>query len=263
MNFVLLICCWLHPIFGLTQVKVADTARIISKGYKPEIFNSGFIDVLNNGQVNASARLIRLFIGEPGKFALPISIYSGVSANSFQNQQIGSGLRSNEILVSSFINPLSGLINMSMDGAVYFKRKRLNLTKCGFLYQGGVRLLTGFKAGPVLDLTTGKPINFLNSFWTSGLYLQTGAWERNNSKNLGIFWVASRYIVSCTNPKQLREIMPDMRSNGLYHGWSLGWGVEINNLVNIKVIYYKYVKAPELDYSMPIYQFSFNYSLKN
>ncbi len=28
----------------------------IKKGLKPEIFSSGFIDVMNNGQVNASAR---------------------------------------------------------------------------------------------------------------------------------------------------------------------------------------------------------------
>jgi len=32
---------------------------------KSEIFSSGFIDVINNGQVNASARLIKLYIGEP------------------------------------------------------------------------------------------------------------------------------------------------------------------------------------------------------
>ena len=56
-----------------------------AKPLKPEIFTSGFIDVMNNGQVNASARFIRLFIGEPGKFALPISFYGGVSNNNFQN----------------------------------------------------------------------------------------------------------------------------------------------------------------------------------
>ncbi|MBK9382809.1 MAG: hypothetical protein IPN39_16015 [Chitinophagaceae bacterium] len=56
-----------------------------TKEYKPEIFTSGFIDIVNNGQVNASARFIRLFIGEPGRFAVPLSFYSGVSNNSFQN----------------------------------------------------------------------------------------------------------------------------------------------------------------------------------
>ncbi|MEO6583936.1 MAG: hypothetical protein ABIO05_06410 [Ferruginibacter sp.] len=34
---------------------------------------------------------------------------------------------------------------------------------------------------------------------------------------------------------------------------------KINNLVDIKSIYYKYVKAPEIDYGLPIYQFTYNY----
>ena len=59
------------------------------KSTKPEIFTSGFIDVMNTGQVNASARFIRLFIGGAGKFALPISFYGGVSNNNFVQQQSG------------------------------------------------------------------------------------------------------------------------------------------------------------------------------
>ena len=230
--------------------------------YKPEILTSGFIDIVNNGQVNASARFIRLFIGEPGKFAIPLSIYSGVSSNNFQNQQRQGGQRSNEQLVNSFINPLSGLANMSIDGIIFFTKKQTKLTKTGFLYHGGIRVLTGYKTGPVTDPSTGNPINFLNSYGTAGLYFQTGAWERNNAKNVGVFWLAARYILCKTGEKQLKQILPGIITNGLYHGWSIAWGVEINNLVNIKVVYYKYVKKPEIDYSLPIYQFSFNYSLR-
>lgn len=108
---------------------------------KPEILTSGFIDIINNGQVNASARFIRLFIGEPGKFAIPLSIYSGVSANNFssttspgQNQQPTYGLRNNEHLVNGFINPLSGLLNVSADGIRYFKKQQTKLTKAGCGY---------------------------------------------------------------------------------------------------------------------------------
>ena len=61
-----------------------DTSQ--NKINKPEIFSSGFIDVMNNGQVNAFARFIKLFIGEPGKFSIPLSFYGGVSSNNFQNQ---------------------------------------------------------------------------------------------------------------------------------------------------------------------------------
>src|SRR5688572_2650822 len=107
---------WLWPCLAITQVKEVssfpkrDTMKPVlakTKEIKPEILTSGFIDIINNGQVNASARFIRLFIGEPGKFAIPLSFYSGVSSNNFQNQQNAIGQRTNEQLVTNFINPLS------------------------------------------------------------------------------------------------------------------------------------------------------------
>jgi hypothetical protein len=230
------------------------------KEYKPEIFTSGFIDIINNGQVNASARFIRLYVGEPGRFAIPLSIYSGVSSNNFQNPYAFQ--RSNDVLVTNFINPLSGITNISIDGIVFFKKNSLKVTRSGLLYHFGERILTGIRTGPVGDPATGKPVNFLNSFASLGLYFQTGAWDRNNSKNVGVSWFALRYIGCYTNENQLKEIMPAIETNGFYHGYSLAWGVEISNFVNIKVVYYKYVKKPEIDYYLPIYQFSFNYSMK-
>lgn len=233
------------------------------KNYKPEIFTSGFIDIMNNGQINASARFIRLFIGEPGKFAIPLSLYGGVSNNNFQSQANPGGLqRNNDHLINQYINPLSGLINISIDGIVYFKQTE-RPTRAGFLYHFGERLLTGYRTGLVTDPQTGKSTNFLNSFTTMGLYFQTGAWERNNAKNIGICWLAFRYIGCYSNPKQITAFLPDINTNGIYHGYSVGFGVEINNFVNLKAIYYKYLKQPEIDYSLPIYQFSFNYTLKN
>ncbi len=232
-----------------------------NSNYKPEIFTSGFIDIINSGQVNASVRFIRLFIGEPGKFSVPVSLYSGVSSNNFQNTQSFSQ-RSNDVLVTNFINPLSGLANISTDGILFFNKKTQRLTTGGLLYHLGVRILTGIKTGPANDAGTGKPINFLNTFGSLGYYFQTGAWERNNTKNLGVFWFALRYIGCYTYPGQLKEILPGINTNGFYHGYSLGWGVEINNLVNIRVVYYRYIKKPEINYYFPIYQFSFNYTLK-
>jgi hypothetical protein len=249
MKLLLLLFCWPWPSIAMSQVK--DTAARSNSAsakvsvLKPEILTSGFIDIVNNGQINASARFIRLYIGEPGKFAIPFSMYSGVSSNNFQNQQVQGGQRSNEHLISSFINPLSGLANMSVDGIVFFNHNEDKVTRAGFLYHAGIRVLTGYKTGLVTNPSIGKPINFLN-----------------NARNVGIFWLAARYIFSKSGQKQLTDILPAIRTNGLYHGWSAAWGVEINSLVNIKVVYYKYVKRPEIDYSLPIYQFSFNYSLR-
>ena len=270
MHPLLPIFLWLCPSFAIAQVREdkdftkADTVKKYNKAIapKPEILSSGFIDLISNGQVNASARFIRLYIGEPGRFAIPLSIYSGVSSNSFQNPQMPGGQLSNDQLVVNFINPLSGLANISADGILFFKPKPVKLTRSGFIYQAGIKILTGYRSGPPTDPATGKPINFLNNFGTAGLYVQTGAWEKQNAKNVGIFWFASRYIASKSGREQLAEILPSIDTNGFYHGWSLAWGVEINNLVNIKVLYYRYVKMPEIGYSLPIYQFSFNYSLR-
>ncbi len=79
---------------------------------------------------------------------------------------------------------------------------------------------------------------------------------------VGIFWLASRYHIMYSNSKQIQEFLPSVTTNGLYTGYSIGFGVDINNLVNLKAIYYKYSKAPEIEYGLPIYQFSFNYSFK-
>lgn len=272
MKFILTAWLFLLPVVGWPQAipsvqKTTDSlvttkqVVVVSPPYKPEIFTSGFIDIVNNGQVNASARFIRLFIGEPGKFALPLSFYSGVSSNNFQ-QQLPGLPQSNESLAINFINPLSGLANLSVDGIIFFTRKKEKLTRSGLLYHFGERVLTGTRTGQLTDPQTGKPVNFLNGFGAVGLYLQTGAWERSNNKNLGVTWLAWRYISCYTNPAQLKTFMPDIQSNGVYKGWSVGWGVEITRLVNIRVLYYKYTKQPEIDYSLPIYQFSFNYSLK-
>lgn len=247
-------------VLGQTLPGGKDTV-ILKQANKPDIFTSGFIDVMNNGQVNASARFIRLLIGEPGKFAVPLSIYGGVSNNNFQNSSNTGGMqRSNDHLVNQYINPMSGLVNISIEGLAYL-RNRGNATKIALLYQAGERILTGYKTGPASDPQTGNPVNFLNGFTTVGLYMQTAAWERSNAKNVGFFWGVIRFIGSYTNSRHLNDFLPTSQSNGIYHGYSIGFGVEINHLINLKVIYYKYTKQPELDYFTPIYQFSFNYSL--
>jgi hypothetical protein len=240
--------------------KTIDSSK--TKSLKPEIFNSGFIDIINNGQVNAAARLLRLYIGEQGKFAIPLSFYGGVSSNNFQNQNGGGNVfsKSNDHLVNQYINPLSGLINISIEDVKYFNKTE-RVTKTAFLYQVGERVLNGIKVGEITNPQTGKPTNFLNTFTSTGLYFQTGAWEKTNTKNVGIFWMAARYHFCYTNPKQIKSFLGDIDTNGIYTGYSTAFGIEINNLVNIKAIYYKYTKAPEIEYGLPIYQFSFNYTM--
>ncbi len=242
-----------------------------ARSQKPELFTSGFIDIFNSGQVNASARFLRLNIGEPGKFSVPLSFYSGVSSNNFQSQQQGIySNQSNAQLIIDYINPLSGLINVSSEAVLFFKKTE-KITKPGFTYQIGERLLTGYRT--VIENedehNSGNekimPVNFFNTFSSIGLYFQTGAWEKNNhtDNEAGLFWLSLRFIACYTSPKQIKSFLPDVETSGIYTGCSFGFGVEINSVVNIKVLYYKYIKQPEIEYYPTIYQFSFNYCLNN
>lgn len=228
---------------------------------KTEIFSSGFIDIMNNGQVNASARFIRLYIGELGKFSVPISFYAGVSNNNFQQQTVTFS-KSNDHLINQYLNPLSGLINISVDDTKYFVDPN-RLTKFGFIFRVGERVLNGIRIGEISDPRTGKATTFLNSFAFGGLVFQTGASEKTNTKNVGIFWTAIRVHFCYTNPKNIKEFLPQVETNGIYTGYSVGFGIEIDKVVNIKAIYYKYTKAPEIEYGLPIYQFTFNYAMDN
>jgi hypothetical protein len=247
-------------VISYGQSAARSKGDTLAKVKKPELFTTGFIDVLNNGQVNASARVIRVFIGEPGKIGIPLSLYSGVSANNFQ-QNAQPGKRSNDHLLNNFINPLSGLVNVSMDGLVFFKKGN-HITNSGFTYHVGEKVLTGFKVGAPNAPQTGNPVNFLNSYGAAGFYFQTGAWEKTNSRNVGVFWLSYRFIGCYSNPNQIRQFLPEITTNGIYYGTCIGGGIDINDVIDLKVLYYKYIKRPEIDYSAPICQFTFNYSMK-
>lgn len=262
-SFLLILLLGFYKSFGSETIVsyFTDTSKSVLSNKKADLLSSGFIDLMNNGQLGASARLIRLMIGEPGKLSLPISMYSGVSSNSLSSSSYNSQ-RSNEHLINQFITPLSGLLNFSVDGIKFFSKTK-QITKIGLAYQLGDRMLTGVRVGSVLDPLTGRPYNFLNSYGVGGIYLQTGAWEKNNSNNLGNCWLSLRFHYCYTRPSELRIFLPDLKTNGLYTGYSFSFGIDVTSIVNMKMIYYKYIKAPEISYSAPIYQFSFTYSVKN
>ncbi|MFM8806754.1 MAG: hypothetical protein ACKOD1_05270 [Sphingomonadales bacterium] len=227
---------------------------------RPELFNAGFIDIVNNGQVAAAARLVKLQIGEQGKFSLPLSVYGGVSNTSFAAGSSSPMLRGNEHLINQFITPLSGLLNLSLEGT-WFIKPGSKVTKWGLLYQLGERVLTGHKLVSPGFFLAPRPLHFVNSYAVGGLYFQTGAWEKSDQKNIGVCWLALRYHLCYSGKDQLRQFLPAFEGNGLYGGYSMGMGVRVNSLINLKAVYYQYQKAPEPDYLLPIYQFSFNYTV--
>ena len=103
-------------------------------------------------------------------------------------------------------------------------------------------------------------IAFLQSSSSFAQNLKNDSTQQNKSE------IFSNGFIDVMNNGQVNAsarigILPEIETNGLYHGYSTGFGVQINKLVDIKAIYYKYNKAPEIDYGLPIYQFTFNYTM--
>lgn len=222
---------------------------------KPELFNSGFIDFQNSGQMNASARVFKIYIGEPKKFMLPISVYSGVSGNNYNTGNTNTS-KGSEQMILGLINPMSGIFNISTDNTFRFNKQSKSLTGISFVYQLGEKMITGQQA------FTYKTFSFFSTYANSGLLFQTGAWEKDKEKNMGVFWLLLRYhVVNISNTfEKLSGYPPD---NKFFKGFSIGMGIEINNVLNIKSYYYRYLNPGADIFDIPIYQLTFNYSMNN
>ena len=217
---------------------------------KPEILSGGFIDFVQTGQMNASARLMRLYIGEPGKFQVPVSIYTGVSANSL------SAYRQNEDFVLNLINPGSGIFNMCFDGTNKLAGIKTKVTSLQLQYQVGFRFLS------VYDRRLFKNSTFFNAIGSLGLTFVTGAWEKNKANNIGVFWLNVRGLCSNNPPSVINSILEEKVIQNLL-GYSVGMGIEISQATNVKIFYFRFLNNRSIAaFTPPFIQLSFNYSMR-
>lgn len=222
----------------------------VGRTAKPEIFTNGFVDIMNYGQMNASARFFKLYLGVPGKWVVPVSLYTGVTSTGF-----AAVSRNNDPLFLGLINPSSGVLNLSIEGSHDFFCWNKAVTKLGLLYQAGERLLS------YNDLQTFQVFSFANSFCNAGFLFQTGAWEKNKTDNMGVFWFSSRFLVMASN-SYIQSFLAAAKVEKLLYGFSIGLGIDINKVVNIKSYYYRYVGVAGKAFPIPVYHFSFNYSMR-
>ncbi|HEU4470635.1 MAG TPA: hypothetical protein VFR58_06115 [Flavisolibacter sp.] len=202
--------------------------------------------------MNAAARIFRLYIGEPGRFMLPLSVFSGVSGNNPHAGNTASP-RGSEQLVLGLINPMTGLLNFSTDQSFRLGSKK-RLTGFSITSQLGEKLLNGQQA------LSGKAFSFLSTYSNAGLMFQTGAWEKDKEKNMGIFWLLFRYhALRTARPFEELSGYPPYRR--YFTGLSMGMGIEINNVLNVKAYYYRYHRPGDPVFELPIFQFSFSYNL--
>lgn len=215
----------------------------------PGLMRGGFFDLAQNGQINASARIITFYLGDPERFNLPVSVYSGISANNFSLNQ------RNEDLVLNLANPNTGIINLGTDGKVSLLGRSSSTSRLMMQYQASIRYLSIYNAFIL------RNVSFVASSFSTGLTLLTGAWIRSSEP--GFFWLRGNLIYSHSPNYPLRLLMMDSVSrNTLALG--VGLGLEIRDQLNLKLHRFNFLNnLGHEDFSYPFVQVSLSYGIRN
>jgi hypothetical protein len=258
MQYGLYIACWLFATDTMSQAANADSVASNNKdsnyaitrfaAIRPELLTAGCLDFLQTGQVNASARVFRLYVGEPGGFRLPVSVYTGVSANHFSN-----GIINEDNKAHTLINPGAGVFNIQTNGSEKITAKE-TVTSLRVNYQLGIRWVN------LYSLAVDKQLTFFNLITGAGLTFITGVWETDSESSPGIFWLNARALYAYSPVSTLKMFFPMPVAHHLL-GCSGGMGIELSQALNIKVFYFHFLNNRQIEtFRRSFLQLSFNYS---
>lgn len=215
-----------------------------------QLLSGGYFDVMQSGQVNAAARFFKLYIGEPGGFRVPVSVYTGVSANHFSGT-----IASDNDKALPLINPGAGILNVHVDGSNKVAVGR-GVTSLQANYQLGLRWLNQY------SVASGGNITFFNLITGAGLTFITGAWQASGENSPGFFWLNARGLYAYSPLSALKMFFPlPMRHHLL--GCSGGMGIELSEMLQVKVFYFYFLNNRQTDaFRKSFLQLSVNYSSK-
>jgi hypothetical protein len=229
------------------QAALTQPTKTTSK--TPQLLKSGFVNYLTSGNVQASANLMRLNIGDPDKFYIPFYIYTGTSGSGLGDApSSGTG-------IANLLNPISGTINLSFNGLAVIGKPN-GLTCLKFNYQIGGRVNSG------KDSLTQKNFTFFNGLANVGFYFQTGAWKDGDTQNMGVFFVMGKAIGSFSDKAYYQRILGDKTLTHNYLiGYSIDAGIEINKVIDMKLGVYQFTNDnASAILNKPVVSFTLNYT---
>jgi hypothetical protein len=183
-------------------------------------FERGFLDLLSDGQAHASAQLVRLCIGEPGRFTVPLYFVAGTSGGAAGSPS------AQEATAADLLNPIGGNVSVSFTGGGDLARWG-DYTTVGFAYHAGGRYL---HARDTTD--SGVPL-YVGSAHV-GIRAQTGAWDLASPATAGIAWLQVTLAATAASQEGLRRVFGPA-AGSTTASLSVDLGVDIAGRVNAKV----------------------------
>lgn len=257
-----LILIFFSAIFSLSNAQIIDVDYLTKEEVEAEnaeeesepvqVLGRGFMDVFSNGKMQGTAQLLKLRIGEPGKFSMPFYLLVGASGDGLGNTAI------NENTAANLLNPVGGILNGTINGQNNMFKSSSGITSLKLSYQISGKLVN---AKDSLTLES----KFLGSAYANaGLFFQTAAWEDGALDNIGVFWIQAKMTSSFGFERNsLKSVFGSQLDDNYFLGYSIDAGLEINNRVNIKAGIYQYLNNQEVNlFTKPVLKFSLDYNLK-
>ncbi len=219
-----------------------------------EILGKSFFDIFTNGNLQGTAQLLKINIGEPDGFNVPIFFLAGASGNGFSLESD----KKNENTISNLLNPIGGLFNGTWMGFYPFHTSKSGITSLKVSVQISTKLLTAD------DSVSNDSEFLLSGYGNLGVFFQTGAWESTDKNNIGVFWIQAKAAASVFfSGGDLKNIFGSALESKNFIGYSVDGGLAINKRINLKFGIYQYVNNQSLEIlKKPVWKFSFDYNLK-
>lgn len=235
----------------ITEIYTGESNSLAANGDKPELLTKGFVDYGVAGQIQASAQLLKLNIGEPEGFKIPIYIItSATSGNLGDNEK-------NKSTLFDIINPTGGILNLGANlNSRIIKISKSGITNLRFNSFFCGKLLSGREL-----LTDASKIN-TGFYLEPGVTFQTGAWEADEGyKDGGIFWLSLKYVFTYVSEEDLRTYF-ESSSTKSPNGPKIELGILIKEKVNIKITIFKALSGDDLPtLNKEQYKLAFDYNL--
>jgi len=183
------------------------------------IADRAFVDLLNGGQLQTSAELVRICVGE-GKIVLPLYFLMGSNSASVSDPS------DEQKSLATLIAPTAGTFNVQLVNANELKSWG-KFTDLSVSYQAGIRYSRLPVAG---SADVSEPV--VSGDFAAGLRFQTVAWKAGDPATSGLFWVQAQLggrVVSQANMQRVFGL--DARKPTTV---SVEGGIMIEGLITLK-----------------------------
>jgi hypothetical protein len=231
------------------QQSLTDTTE--KEEQQVELLSRGFVDIFTNGKMQGTAQLLKINIGEPDAFYIPLFILVGASGDGLGEQE------KNENTVANLLNPIGGIFNGTVNGRNNLYSSSTGITSLKFAYQLSGKLINA------QDSLTGESKFLGAGYGNAGLFFQTGAWEPDAEGNMGVFWMQAKVTGSYAFDNAiLTDVFGSTVTDNYFIGYSIDLGIEINNRINLKAGAYQYLNNQDIELmKKPVFKFSLDYNL--